>query len=63
MMHPEMVRAVMTARVDDFHRGRRPQASAKSVVAPRIRTAAGWFLVEVGLRLAVAPRDLRPATR
>jgi hypothetical protein len=37
--------------------GHRPRRRAA------LRQGAGWFLIGVGLRLAVRPQPLRPATR
>jgi hypothetical protein len=62
-MHPEMVRAMMAARTEDLRRGPRPRSAPSRPTTPRLRTATGWFLVEVGLKLAVPQRELRPATR
>jgi hypothetical protein len=62
-MHPEMARAVMAARTEDLRRGPRPRSGYSPPAPPRLRTATGWFLVEVGLKLAVPHRHLRPATR
>jgi hypothetical protein len=64
MMHPEMARAMMAARADDLRRANRPRSTTRSrPMQPRLRAAAGWLLIEVGLRLAFPHRGLRPATR
>jgi len=51
-MHPELSRSLMTAHIEEIRRAR-----SRCRTAPRPRTRAlrrrsGWFLIEVGLRLA-----------
>jgi hypothetical protein len=65
-MHPAMAEASARARVAEL-RGRRPSAR-KRLPSRRhsrsIRSAIGWFLVNLGMRLALPqPSAVRTATR
>jgi hypothetical protein len=60
-LHPALTEAHARARVDELHRQARPIAVQRRArrAHPRsrsMRTTAGWFLVNLGLRLAVSPR-------
>jgi hypothetical protein len=59
-MHPELTRLVVDSRIAQLRQAV-PARSTRRPPTCRLRTRSGWWLVEVGLRLA-AP-GLAPAAR
>lgn len=51
-MHPEIALALTHARVADLHRLRGPVPAYDRPPRRRVRRRLGWFLVDLGLRLA-----------
>ncbi len=67
-LHPALTQAHARARVEELQRQSRhasvPRRTRRAHPRRRsIRTTAGWFLVNLGLRLAVAPPPLTPVAR
>jgi len=56
--NPALLRAIARDRVADLHQSARPVARDRRAgrAAWTIRHAAGWLLVDVGLRLALPRR-------
>lgn len=72
--HPTMAEALNRAHIRDMHNAARVRPRGARVRRPHptstgvIRSRTGWFLVHVGLRLALPPRRyttarMSPATR
>ncbi len=64
-MHPAMVEASARSRVAELQ-GRRPAPRRRLPRRERsrsVRRAIGWFLVNLGMRLALPQPTLRPAPR
>ena len=63
--HPAMTEAVAHCRVAELRNLTPTPSSARHRPRRRavLREGAGWFLIRVGLRLAVRPQPLSPATR
>jgi hypothetical protein len=68
-LHPSMADALNRTHLADLQRG--PAPRPRRAHSPRerhaVRQATGWFLINLGLRLALPPRPtpqpLSPATR
>ncbi len=58
-MHPHISRALNQSRIHDLHDLSRPRRRRPSPA----RQATGWFLVRMGLRLALPAPRLMPAAR
>jgi hypothetical protein len=63
--HPAMTATVARCRVAELRNLTASPSGAPHRPRRRavLREGAGWFLIGVGLRLAVHPQPLRPATR
>jgi hypothetical protein len=64
-LHPAMVEASARSRVAELQ-GRRPPPRHRRRMRGRsgsFRAALGWFLVNLGMRLALPQPSARPATR
>jgi len=63
--HPAITVAVARCRVAELRNLTATPAGARHRPRRRavLREGAGWFLIGVGLRLAVRPQPLSPATR
>jgi hypothetical protein len=65
-LHPAMVEASARLRVAELQAVSRPRASGRLPRRRRsraVRQTTGWFLVNLGMRLALPKPAVRPATR
>jgi hypothetical protein len=66
-MHPAIADALYRARVEELTRTTRPTrrtgSTRRRAPAAAVRRRAGWFLVHVGLRLALPRPAVRVAAR
>ncbi len=63
-MHPSMAQALCRARAEQLHReaATRRRGRARRRRGP-VRTTAGWFLINVGFRLALPEPSLGSISR
>jgi hypothetical protein len=63
-IHPAMAEAHTRARVEQFRReaAARPLPVHGGPGRRRLRTSAGWLLINVGLHLVLPPGPVAPAT-
>jgi hypothetical protein len=63
MMHPEMLRALADAHVQELRRGGTVRPGKRTQpMRRRARAALGWMLVDIGVRLATRHQPYRAAT-
>ena len=52
MMHPEFTRALTASRIDELRTTAARRSPRATAPRPALRQRTGWWLVDLGLRLA-----------
>ncbi len=62
-MHPAFAEELVRQRMEELHRRPIGRQQRDRVALHRVRRSTGWFLVNLGLRLAAPTTSLSPAAR